>query len=129
MEALADFIFGLHVLLFLFVVGAPFFASPDWILIDLMLMVSIYFHWILRDNTCALTVLEKFIRGTPDDKETFFGRLFGEAYTFGRDSKISWAVIMFLILIAAYRSHAEIGILLNMLANTIHQIKWKLPKA
>jgi len=122
MEALADFIFGLHVLLFLFVVGAPFFASPDWILIDLMLMVSVYFHWILRDNTCALTVLEKFIRGTPDDKETFFGRLFGEAYTFGRDSKISWAVIMVLIIIATYRSHKE-------LAYAIHQIKWNLAKA
>jgi hypothetical protein len=129
MEALADFIFGLHVLLFLFVIGAPFFASPDWILIDLMLMVSVYFHWILRDNTCALTVLEKVIRGTPDDKETFFGRLFGEAYTFGRDSKISWAVIMVLIIVATYRSHAEIGILLNMMANSMHQIKWKLSKA
>lgn len=113
MELLADFIFGLHVLLFLFVIGAPFFASPEWILVDLMLMMSIYWHWIMRDNTCALTVLEKAIRGTPEDKQTFFGQLFGEMYTFGRDSKLTWALIVPLMIIATYRSRDEMKHLAN----------------
>ena len=106
MEALADFIFGLHVLLFLFVVLTPFIGSPDLILIDLMLMVSVYFHWILRDNTCVLTVIEKTLRGTPDDKQTFFGQLFGQ------------------ILVASYRSHGEARMLIHHLTDAIHKIKW-----
>ena len=124
MEALADFIFGLHVLLFLFVVITPFIGSPDLILIDLMLMVSVYFHWILRDNTCVLTVIEKTLRGTPDDKQTFFGQLFGQMYTFGRDSKVTWAAIMVLILVASYRSHGEARMLIHHLTDAIHKIKW-----
>ena len=118
----ADFIFGLHVLLLLFVVLTPFIGTPEWILIDLMLMVSIYLHWIVNDNTCALTVLEKTLRGTPDDKETFFGRLFGEMYTFGRDNKLSWAIIVVLMLVATYRSKEEI-------TNFTHYIKGYLSKA
>jgi len=107
-ELVADFIFGLHVLLMIAVLVTPFIGTQKWILIDLMFMLSVYIHWLLNDNTCALTVVEKMVRGTPDDESTFFGRLFGKAYEFGRDNKMSWAIIVILMLIATYRSKDEI---------------------
>jgi hypothetical protein len=117
---MADFIFGLHVLALLFVIGTPFVGSPKWILIDLMFMTSIYIHWLLNDNTCALTVLEKCIRGTPEDKSTFFGRLFGEAYSFGKENRASWGIIVALMLIATFRSKDAI---LDMAHDLYSQIK------
>lgn len=120
MDSMADFIFGLHVLALVFVLVTPFVGSPKWILIDLMFMTSIYLHWLLNDNTCALTVLEKCIRGTPDDKSTFFGRLFGEAYNFGKDNRASWGIIVALMLVATFRSKEAI---LEMAHDLRSQIK------
>jgi len=117
---MGDFIFGLHVLMLIAVVVTPFIGSRKWILIDLMFMWSVYLHWILNDNTCALTVLEKAVRGTPDDDSTFFGRLFGKAYETGRDDKASWAFIVCLMMIATFRSKEEI---LQMIHNSVHYIK------
>lgn len=107
-DLVADFIFGLHVLIFMAVVAIPFIGNQKWILIDLMFMWSVYLHWLLNDNTCALTVAEKMIRGTPDDESTFFGRLFGKAYDFGKDNKMSWFFIVLLMMIATFRSKEEI---------------------
>lgn len=121
MENLANFIFGLHVLILVSVVVTPFIGTPKWILIDLMFMWSVYLHWLLNDNTCALTVLEKTIRGTPDDESTFFGRLFGKAYEFGRDNKFSWGIIVFLMMIATYRSKEEIAQLIKGLQSYVRR--------
>lgn len=100
---LADFIFVLHVLIFMFVVTVPFIGSDMLLLLNLVFMIGIIVHWICNNNICVLTVIEKAIRGTPDDTQTFFGKLFGGVYSFGKDSKISWWILSFLILLSLYK--------------------------
>lgn len=102
-ELVADFIFLLHVLTFIFVVSVPFIGSDTLVLLNLVFMFGILVHWICNNNICILTVVEKAIRGTPDDAQTFFGKLFGGVYTFGKDSRISWWILGFLILLSLYK--------------------------
>lgn len=100
---LADLIFFLHIFIFLFVVSVPFVGSDILVLLNLVFMIGILVHWICNNNICILTVIEKALRGTPDDTQTFFGKLFGGVYSFGRDSKISWWILSFLILLSLYK--------------------------
>jgi len=97
MSILADIIFLLHILIFLFVVLVPFFGSPLLILLNLIFMIGILFHWILGSDVCALTVIESHLRGQPMT-ETFFGRLFGPMYRI--DFKTSKILLLILILIS-----------------------------
>lgn len=91
----ADLIFLLHILIFLFVVLVPFIGSPLLVLLNLIFMIGILFHWVLGSDVCALTVLESYIRGQPMT-ETFFGRLFGPMYRI--DFKTSKLILMCLII-------------------------------
>lgn len=103
MDWLADLIFFIHILIFLFVVCVPFVGSDILVLMNLVFMIGILVHWICNNNICVLTVIEKAIRGIPNDTETFFGRIFGGVYGFGKDSKITWWVLCFLILLSIYK--------------------------
>jgi hypothetical protein len=103
MEFIANLIFILHVLIFLFVVTVPFIGPDMLVLMNLVFMLGILVHWICNNNICVLTVIEKSIRGTPHDDQTFFGKLFGGVYTFGKDSRISWWILCFLILFSLYK--------------------------
>lgn len=103
MELLANIIFILHVLIFLFVITVPFIGSDIFVLLNLVFMIGILVHWICNNNICVLTVIEKTIRGTPHDDQTFFGKLFDGVYTFGKDSRISWWILCFLILFSLYK--------------------------
>lgn len=103
-KALGDFIFAIHILIFVSLITLPFVGDDKTTTITLLLLLSILAHWILNNNVCFLTLVEKYVRGTPDDEQTFFGRLFGGVYTFGKDEKVSWLVIIGLIIICYARS-------------------------
>lgn len=98
---MADLIFFIHILMFLSVVIIPFTNNKILVLINLLFMMLILLHWIVNNNVCALTIAEKMIRGTQDDDQTFFGNIFGKFYTFGKEERISWFVIIFLIIFSA----------------------------
>lgn len=38
------------------------------------------FHWTINDDTCALTVIEQFVRGEADKKKTFAGQIMNKIY-------------------------------------------------
>jgi hypothetical protein len=94
---LADIIRGLHILLILFVILAPFTGDPLIILLNLVIMAGIMGHWILNEQTCCLTVLEKMLRGKQNDSETFFGSLVGPVYE--QNSNIYCWVAMIILFI------------------------------
>lgn len=118
MNIVADIIFILHILIFLFVLFVPFIGSDYLVLLNLVFMIGILIHWICNNNICVLTVIEKSIRGTPHDTQTFFGKLFGGVYTIGKDSKISWWVLSFLILLSLYKVIKG-----NVLQNIIYEFR------
>ena len=49
----------------------------------------IQMHWLLNDDTCALTELEKFIRKDKDKSKCFTQKLFGPIYNFNNNKKYS----------------------------------------
>jgi hypothetical protein len=63
-------------------------------------MILIGFHWIVNNNICALTVIEKILTQRYEDEETFFGRVFGKVYSIGNDSYVYWVVLIVLIAIS-----------------------------
>ena len=70
----------LHLLLCLFVVLGPFIIKQKEILaFYIFIILFIMFHWVLANDTCALTLLEQFITGKPSN-ETFVGRLVKPVY-------------------------------------------------
>jgi hypothetical protein len=100
----ADIIRGLHILLVCFLVLAGFSKNSLIILLNLVLMVSIMFHWIVNNNICCLTVCEKLLRGVEDDAETFFGNLIGPVYS-AHSNEYSWILILILFSFNLYQMY------------------------
>ena len=91
----ANLIWCLHVLLILFIVLAPFTGDALIILLNLVIMAGIMFHWIVNNQVCCLTELEKICRGKECDSETFFGNLVGPVYS-ANSNMYSWILILIL---------------------------------
>lgn len=66
---LLNFISLLHIFFVLFVVGVPFLNSNYFLLLHAILVPFVMLHWVLNNNTCALTVLEKKLRQNISGKE------------------------------------------------------------
>lgn len=60
-------------------------------------MAGIMVHWMMNDQTCCLTLLEKMFRGTEHDSETFFGNLMGPIYS-ANSNTYSWIIILVLFI-------------------------------
>lgn len=52
----------LHILFIIFVVGAPFTNMNYFIFMHALLVPFMVLHWFCNDNTCVLTVVEKYLR-------------------------------------------------------------------
>ena len=100
---IANIVNIVHKFIILFVIGVPLVGNIPIMLINFVFMLGIMVHWYFNSNVCALTVLEKFIRGTPYDNETFFGQLFGKVYSIQNDSNIYWIGMYILIAITITR--------------------------
>lgn len=76
---------------------APFTKDALIITLNIVLMIGIMFHWSVNNQTCCLTILEKFLRGAELDAETFFGNLVGPVYS-ANEHWISWVFILTLFI-------------------------------
>lgn len=77
----ADFIWVLHLAFMAFNVIAPFTESRLLLTYHAIFMPFLYMHWITNDDTCALTLLERKLRGVPSS-ESFFHKLVSPVYKF-----------------------------------------------
>lgn len=99
-ELFADLVSFIHGWIFSFVLLVPFIGEIYLVLVNFMFMLGIMFHWYLNSNVCALTLLEKLIRGVANDGETFFGQIFGKVYSVANDSPIYWYGISILVIVS-----------------------------
>ena len=99
-EFLADVISFIHGWILSFVVLVPFIGEMYLVAVNLVFMFGIMFHWYLNSNICALTVMEKLIRGVSEDNETFFGQIFGKVYSVANDAPIYWYGIILLVIVS-----------------------------
>ena len=78
----------IHFLLVLFVILTPFFGNNYMLFMHAIIVPFIMIHWILNDNTCVLSTIEKKIRETINNGKTidknicFTCRLIDPVYDF-----------------------------------------------
>ena len=97
--AIANIIFIMHVVFFLFMILAPFMKYKVFNVLYLIIAPFILFHWMLNNDTCALTELEKHLRGTSQSKNTFFGSLVGPVYNLDKHPDVSMLVVRFILVL------------------------------
>ena len=79
---------AVHVVVVAFVLLAPFSDDAAVIRAHVWLVPFLWIHWILNDDSCALTVLECRLRGVSVDRSFVHG-IVGPVYRMGRASS-SW---------------------------------------
>lgn len=87
----------LHISIIIFIIYGVFSNNYDILLINFALLTSILVHWVLNNDTCALTIIEKMITGN-EDKDTFIYSLVSPIYNID-DTELSKIIKMITILI------------------------------
>lgn len=78
----AGIVTALHWLFVAFVVATPFTPHRGLLVAHVVLVPFLWLHWLLNDDACALTELEKHLRGVSDDR-SFFHALVSPVYKIG----------------------------------------------
>ena len=97
---LANIISFIHGWILSFIIITPFIGEIQLVFLNTLFMFLVMLHWYMNNNICALTLIEKILRGKRYDNETFFGQIFGKVYSIGNDSKIYWIGIILLVIIS-----------------------------
>ena len=83
MSVAANIIWILHMLLVVWVIVTPFTQNEPMLVLHLIMMPFLWFHWCVNDDTCALTLLEQKLRGlSPEEckEKSFFFNLVSPVY-------------------------------------------------
>jgi hypothetical protein len=108
----------IHFLVILFVVGVPFTNISSLLILHFITVPFIMFHWFLNNDTCAITLAEKFVRTqmnggvSVDDWECFSHRIMSPIYKFTSNninySQWTWTMTTFLWFITCYKLYGKI---------------------
>jgi hypothetical protein len=90
----------IHFCVILFIVFAPFSSNRTLILLHVITIPFLMLHWILANDTCALTLIECIITGKSKE-ETFIGKTMNGIYNIS--SKEIWGITTILWFISIYR--------------------------
>lgn len=80
MEFLALLIRTIHILFIAWVVYAPFSGIDEWIVFHAIICPFLMLHWLTSSAGCALTILEKNLRGLDTDDESFIHKIVAPIY-------------------------------------------------
>lgn len=103
---LADLVKLIHIVFVLFVVLVPFTNNEFWLTIHFIIVPFVMLHWLTNQSVCAFTELEKMLRGTTEDSETFIGQIVGPIYKFqspGQENMFVWFVTIVLWLVTLFK--------------------------
>lgn len=105
---LAEIIRIAHGSLVVFILGTPFFGDASMMSLHLLIVPFIMAHWLTNQTVCALTEMEKFLRGKQKDDETFFGQIVGPVYKFktkGEENLFVWTLLVTLWVVTIFKLH------------------------
>ena len=105
-QSLSILINIIHIIVIIFVVGAPFSSSNYLILLHIIVVPFIILHWLMNNNTCCLTMAEKYIRNKTVDIETkeedcFTYKLISPIYDFNKNNE-AFSTFIYLITISLW---------------------------
>lgn len=90
-EALLDLIVILHFIFVLFILLTPFVGNNYFLILHAIVVPFMMAHWVMNDNNCALTLMEKQLRKTvygkePDPDDCFTYNLIAPVYDFKKNN-------------------------------------------
>lgn len=96
----------IHLIVIIFVLAAPFSNSNYLMLLHAIVIPFIILHWLLNNNTCCLTIAEKYIRekntGTSvKDGDCFTYQLVAPIYDFNKDHQ-SFSTFIYTVTISLW---------------------------
>ena len=99
-ELLLKFITFLHIIFVLFVVITPFTNSNYLLFLHFIFVPFLMLHWLLNDNTCILTIIERNLRkaiyGKVDEEDCITCRLIEPVYDFRKNYE-TFSTIIYVI--------------------------------
>jgi hypothetical protein len=114
-EILLNIITILHMIFVLFVIVVPFTSSNYLLFLHALFIPFLLFHWILNDNTCALTIIERKLRqqisgSDKIDDECITCKLIEPVYDFRKNHEtfttIIYTITITLWLISVYKLYS-----------------------
>lgn len=91
----------IHIIFILFVIGVPFINSKYLLMLHSIFIPFLILHWLTNNNTCCLTMTEKYLRGIKnkkDEDECFTCRLINPIFNFKlKDKDINKYLYMLVI--------------------------------
>lgn len=96
----------IHILFILFVVIVPFTSINYLLLLHLWIVPFVVFHWLINDDTCCLTIVERHLRYTiygkkPSDDDCITYKLIGPIYNFTNNHRTQ-SILIYVITIALW---------------------------
>jgi len=96
----------IHLIVIIFVLAAPFSDSNYLILLHIIVVPFIILHWLLNNNTCCLTIAEKYIREkntgtTIKEDDCFTYQLVAPIYDFNKDHQ-AFATFIYILTISLW---------------------------
>lgn len=76
----ANVIWVLHMLFVVWMVVTPFTNNEPNLVLHLFVGPFLWFHWIMNEDACSLTLMEMKLRGIQDCKESFFHHVVSPIY-------------------------------------------------
>lgn len=97
----ANVVWLLHLLFVLWVIVTPFRQNEPMLVLHVCIMPLLWVHWLTWQDTCALTLLERWLRGV-DSSESFFHNLVSPVYVIRDDQlrAVCWVASVLLWLVA-----------------------------
>ncbi len=91
----------IHSLIIVFVLLTPFFGSNYFLVLHLLVVPFIVFHWIVNQSICSLTLTEKIMRkklfGDSDIDNCVSCKIIQPIYDFKSNSKYQSTTIYFIV--------------------------------
>lgn len=107
-------IYIIHLIVLLFVVIAPFTNSNYMLFIHSIIVPFIMLHWLLNNDSCAVTMMEKYARGGSSEiknEDCITYQIVGPIYNLTKDyadySTITWTVTITLWLISVSKLYIK----------------------
>lgn len=100
----------IHTLIILFILVSPFLGNNFLLIIHFIIVPFIMLHWIINDNTCCLTVLERMLSKDKNYKGVL-ARIIEPVYDFKKNynsySTLIYILTILLWSITAYKLYSS----------------------
>lgn len=120
-KMVANTVWFTHIIIIIMILTIPLTNSNYFLFLHAITIPFIMFHWILGDNTCALTIVERGIRGIKKEEDNkdklndidncFTCRLIEPVYDFHKNhkaySKLTWLIVIVMWLLTIYKLNAK----------------------